>query len=340
MQKRYKNILVIRFSSLGDVLLTTPVMETLKTFYPESKIVFMTKEKYAPLFKNNNSVDELILLEEGRGASLFKLINHIRKRKYDLIIDLHKNLRSFIISSLLNYSEYSGVNKRTWERRIRVWFKKNYIPEGYHVVKAYLETLKSVVKVDGVIKPKLYLTDAELLAAKEYIKNIAPTGEVIAFAPGARWKTKQWPEENFSALGDIIHKCSRAQVLIVGDKNDISTGKRISSLMKRRPVNLAGITSIREAAALIKHSKVIVTNDSGLMHIAVAVGTPVIAIFGPTVPEFGFYPLGDKDSVVEIELKCRPCTLHGDNFCPEGHHNCMRNISLEMVWEKVLNYIR
>lgn len=339
MLKQYKNILIIRFSSLGDVLLTTPVLDTLKTFYPESRISFITKEQYAPLFKNNNSIDELILLEDGKNMGLIKLLRKIRERKFDLIIDLHKNLRSFIISSFLKYSEYYSVNKRTLERRTLVWLKKNYIPEGYHVVKAYLETLKTIVNVDGILKPKIHLGDDEIMQAQEYIKNRIPGSDMVAFAPGARWKTKQWEEEYYATLGDVIQRCSKSTVLLVGDNDDRGISERICSFMKKQPVNLTGLLSIRETASFLKLSKVVITNDSGLMHVAVATGTPVISIFGPTVPDFGFYPLGEKDVVLQTQLDCRPCALHGGNYCPEGHHNCMKNITVEMVWEKVLEHI-
>ncbi len=339
MLKRYNHILVIRFSSLGDVLLTTPVLETLKAFYPESKVSFVTKAQYAPLFKNINLIDELILLEDDKNAGLTKLLKKIRGRKFDLVLDLHKNLRSFIVSSSVKYSEYYSVDKRTFERRILVWFKKNYIPEGYHVVKAYLETLKPIVNVDGILKPKIHLNDDEIMEAQEYIKNKFPTLDIVSFAPGARWKTKQWGEECFSALGDVIQRCSKMTVLLLGDENDRAISDRICSLMKKQPVNLTGVLSIRETAAFLKLSRVVVTNDSGLMHLAVAVGTPVVSIFGPTVPQFGFYPLGENDCIMETDLSCRPCSLHGSNYCPEGHHRCMKNIPVEMVWGKVLERI-
>lgn len=331
--------MIIRFSSLGDVLLATPVVETLKVLYSGSKISFITKTQYAPLFKNNNSIDELLLLENGNLSGLIKLVKKIRERKYDLVIDLHKNLRSFIISSLLKYSEYYGVNKRSFERRILVWWKKNLMPDGYHVVKAYLETLKTVVNVDGILKPRLYLGDDEIMQAREYIKNKISSSDIVAFAPGARWKTKKWEEEYYAGLGNLIHRCSKSNVILLGDKDDRATSERISSLMNKQPVNLTGLLSIRETAAFLKLSRLVVTNDSGLMHVAVATGTPVIAIFGPTVPEFGFYPLGERDVVLQTKLDCRPCTLHGGNYCPEGHHKCMKNITVEMVWEKVLEYI-
>lgn len=339
MLKEYKNILIIRFSSLGDVLLTTPVVETLKMFYPESRISYITKAKYAPLFKNNIAIDELILLEDSGNRGLIKLLRKIKDRKFDLVIDLHKNMRSFIISSFLKYLEYYSVNKRTLERRALVWLKKNYIPQGYHIVKAYLETLRTIVNVNGVLKPRIHFSDNELMQAQEYIKNRIHSQEIVAFAPGARWKTKQWKEEYFAVLGDVIQKCSKSTVLLFGDENDRITSEKICSLMKNQPVNLTGILSIRETAAFLKLSKVLITNDSGLMHLAVATGTPVISIFGPTVPEFGFYPLGDKDVVLQAQLNCRPCTLHGGNYCPEGHHKCMKNITVEMVWEKVLEHI-
>ncbi len=339
MLKQYKDILIIRFSSLGDVLLTTPVMDTLKAFYPHSRISFVTKEQYAPLFKKNNSVDELILLGNGKYAGLVRLLNKIKERKFDLVIDLHKNLRSFIISSFIKYSEYYSLDKRTLERRALVWLKKNYIPEGYHVVKAYLETLKTIVNVDGILKPRIHLGEDEIMQAQEYIKNKFNTSSVVTFAPGARWKTKQWRIEYFASLGDIIQRCSKSALLIVGDNDDRETSEKICALMKKQAVNLTGLLSIRETASFLKLSKVVVTNDSGLMHLAVATGTPVIAIFGPTVPAFGFYPLGERDVILEAKLDCRPCSLHGGNYCPEGHHNCMKNITVEMVWEKVLEYI-
>lgn len=339
MLKEYRNILVIRFSSLGDVLLTTPVMESLKVLYPFSKITFLTKEKYAPLFKNNKSVDDIITLDEKKGGIL-KILNEIWRRRFDLIIDLHKNLRSFFLTSFIYNTEYYGVNKRSLERRILVWFKKNYIPEDYHVVKGYLETIKNIAGVDGLMKPRLYLTEEEISKAEWLLKNKIGHRNIIALAPGAKWNTKRWSEEGFSALANLVHKCSRSAVVMLGDREDQKVISKICSMLNKQAVDLSGELTIRETAAVLKLSKVAVSNDSGLMHLAVAVGTPVIAIFGPTVLQFGFGPLGEKDTVIQTELPCRPCSLHGGNYCPEGHHRCMKDIKVEMVWEKLLPYVK
>jgi len=339
MKRNYKNILIIRFSSLGDVLLTTPVAESLKWVFPEAKLYFLTKEKYAPLFKNNRNIDKLFLLK-GEGISDFMtLLKIIKKNDIDLIIDLHRSLRSTILRYFFMGTDSYNVDKKSIERRMLVWFKKNLLPQNYHVTRAYIETIKPLMSINGILKPKIFLDDGEMDWADKFLKEEAGTDSIVSFSPGARWNTKRWPEEEFASLGNLIHMYSDYSVVLLGDSQDQPVTGKISGFMKRRPVDMAGRLSIREAAAVVKKSRLLVTNDSGLMHVAVSVGTPVIAFFGPTVKDFGFYPLGEKDAIFEIALKCRPCSLHGDNICPKGHHRCMKDINAPAVLEKVLKFL-
>ncbi|MCK5584401.1 MAG: glycosyltransferase family 9 protein, partial [Elusimicrobiales bacterium] len=160
----------------------------------------------------------------------------------------------------------------------------------------------------------------------------------IGINPGSAWPTKRWPKERYAKLIKLLHKKYKKKILIIGSKNEIPWNKDIEDMAgKDSCINLTGKTTIEELMALIKDLKLFITNDSGPMHIAAASGIEVIAIFGPTTKELGFFPYSEKSFVIEENLECRPCALHGSKKCPRGHFLCMNLISVERVYRKVLD---
>jgi len=211
-----------------------------------------------------------------------------------------------------------------------------------HTVDAYLGAL-TPLSVGAGFKPAptIYLSEEEKNEADKFLdrNGISKGITLIGLAPGAKWPTKKWMEEGFIEVGRKAVKEFGAGVLIFGGPDEADLSKRVAEGIGNKALSVAGVAGLKETAALISRCKAFVSNDSGPMHMATAVGTPVIAIFGPTVKGFGFFPLG-RSTVVEKELRCRPCSLHGSKTCPKGHFECMKGITANEVFDKVEGVIQ
>ncbi|MFC2061900.1 glycosyltransferase family 9 protein [Elusimicrobiota bacterium] len=310
------NFLLIRFSSLGDVILTTSVVRNIKNNNPYNKVVILTKEQYNPVFLNNPGVD--------------KIINNVdRSIKYDFIIDLHDNIRSGLKKYLIPAKKRMTYNSAAFARRAYLHTGKREKILNKNIIQRYLEPLEKIGYITQYVSPEIFLTKDENRKAKSM------AGEnYIAIAPGAKWKTKRWPAENYIELVIKIIKEFNLNIVILGDKSDKELTDAILKgvgLLKSHIVNLAGKTNIREAAAVIRNSRVVLSSDSAPMHLGWAVGARIIALFGPTVKEFGFQPEDEKVMILEKDMKCRPCSLHGSNKCKFNDQACMQRIEVYEV---------
>ena len=329
------NILIIRLGSLGDVILTTSIPSMLKERFPDAKIDFLVKKEFAAVLKNNPSINNIISLDsrgENKGISgLVKMARMLRQNRYSDIIDLHSNLRSRMLSLLLFAVRTSRYKKQVIRRRL---LKLGFKMKTAHTVEAYTGALSRFNIPRKKEVPRLYPTEHESASAEGRLKSLGIDKNIklIGFNSGAKWPTKMWPEENFAQLGKMITEGPDCRVIIFGGSDEEAMGRRLAEAIGPKAVSLAGQTSLRESAALIQRCHLFITNDSGPMHMATALGTPVIAIFGPTVEGFGFFPLG-RSRVIEQDLPCRPCSLHGSRECPKGHFRCMRDISAEYILE-------
>jgi len=334
-------ILVIRLGSLGDVVLATPVVAALKQSHPEADVDFLVKKEYHELLIGNPHMRKVIPFDGNRQKGLnglFGIAGELRKEGYTHVIDLHGNLRSRVISALIRGSKTLRYEKQAIKRRLLLLGLKI---QTKHTVDAYLSALAPLSE-GAELKPApataIYLSLEEEKAAALFLEKygISEGSAIIGLNPGARWQTKRWLEEGFIDVGKRVVRDLGAKVLVFGGPDEVGLSERISKGIGRGAVSVAGKIGLRESAALIRKCRVFVSNDSGPMHMSVAVGTPVVAIFGPTVREFGFSPLG-KSVVVEKVLKCRPCSLHGSNRCPKGLFECMKGIGSEEVFEAVKN---
>jgi heptosyltransferase-2 len=183
--------------------------------------------------------------------------------------------------------------------------------------------------------PEVFPDKYDRKIVDDILSQLKPERHMVALAPGSVWATKRWLAERFASLASRITQELDAEAILVGGPQDTALCDRIASRTKGRALNCAGHLTLRQSAELISRCDVLVTNDSAPMHLAVAVGTPVLAVFGPTVPEFGFRPFGEGHVVVQKDLTCRPCRIHGGPKCPIGTHECMRAIQLEEVYEQV-----
>lgn len=336
-------ILIIRLGSIGDVVLTTPVISALKLSYPDADVDFLVKKEYHELLIGNPHIRRVILFDGSRQKGLkglLEIAGELRKEGYTHVIDLHGNLRSRAISALISGARTLRYDKQAVNRRLLLL---GFKAQTKHTVDAYLSAL-APLSVGADLKPApttaIYLSQEEEKAAGSLLAQhgVLEGSTIIGINPGARWQTKRWLKDGFVDVGKKAITELGAKVLVFGGPGEVELSERVSEGIGRDAFSVAGKIGLRETAALIKRCSVFVTNDSGPMHMATAVGTPVVAIFGPTVRGFGFSPLG-KSVVVEKEIKCRPCSLHGSEKCPRGRLDCMKGIKAEAVFDAVREQI-
>lgn len=324
-------ILILRFSSIGDIVLTTPVIRTLKTQLADVEVHYATKKEYQPVLSENPYIDKLHSLEE----SLKNLIKSLKKEQFDLIIDLHNNLRTRIIKVRLGVKSYS-FQKLNVEKWLLTNFKVNRLP-NVHIVDRYMDSVAVLgVKMDSLGLD--YFIPEKDEVDPEWLPEPFRQGFVV-YAIGGKYSTKRLPKERMIELCDRINK----PILLLGDKNDAILGQEIEDFFKRKEgydefdeglkklgkkamvYNACGKFNLNQSASLIKQSKWVFTHDTGLMHIAAAFKKEIFSIWGNTVPEFGMYPYRTKFTIFENKkLSCRPCSKLGYSKCPQGHFKCMR----------------
>ncbi len=306
--------LVIRFSSIGDIVLTSPVVRYLKQQVKNAEVHFLTKKSFYPVIEHNPFIDKKFCFEE----SYQPLLAELKKEKYDAVIDLHHNLRTFIIKQSLGVKSFS-FNKENFRKWKMVNLKQRItLP---HVVERYLQTVSSFgVMNDG--KGLDYFLPDELNETNPFNKKILPQhfqSNYIAVVVGAKHATKQPPVELLSAL--IKHR----HAVLLGGKADFERAEQIRQ--NENHINLCGKLSLHESAWMIKHSQKVITPDTGLMHMAAAFGKEIISLWGNTVPGFGMTPYfginQSKSKIFEVDLPCRPCSKIGFEQCPKKHFDCM-----------------
>jgi lipopolysaccharide heptosyltransferase II len=331
--------LVIRFSSIGDIVLASPLLRLLRARFPKGQIDFVTRKEYAELVRFNQNLNRTYEFDAGSGfEGLRKLKKTIREERYDLLVDLHDSLRSKFLRSIRGPKRVV-VDKRILERSMLVQFKKNVFKDVVSVVDRYIETLKEFgVKNDGK-GLELHIPDEVLFRVSGQLSTLELSRfeKVIALCPGARHFTKRWPAERFARVGAAFVQKLNAKVLLFGGVSDEPLCKQIAWEINNeagadRASSLAGRLGLLETAAAMQFCDVVITNDSGLMHIATAMQRRIVAIFGSTVKEFGFFPYDPSAIVIERPgLACRPCSHIGRGDCPEHHFRCMMDIEPEQV---------
>ncbi len=323
---KIKKVLIIRLSSLGDVLLTTPVVRSLKKQFPNLVIDFLVREQYKDAIYNNPYIQSIIPVS--RDYSVKNLRKTLSHNNYDLVIDLQNNLRSRRISRAIA-SQVLRFSKPALNKMLLVKFKINRFNKIISIPERYANSVPSLILDENGLE---YFGDEEETAT---LKNEI---NYIGFCPGSRHKTKMWPEQYFIELGKKLTN-SGSQIVLFGGKDDIEVCTLISNQIPNS-INLANNNNLSKMAIDMRKCKAIICNDSGLMHFALAVNIPVIAIFGSTVKEFGFAPFRGKNIVLENNLlSCRPCSHIGLDKCPKKHFKCMLEIDPELVFNKTLEII-
>jgi len=316
--------LLIRFSSIGDIVLTTPVIRCLKKQRPDAEVHFLTKESFRTILEHNPYVDKLHLLAH----SWELMIHELKEENYDYIIDLHHNVKTLRVKKALGVKSFS-FHKLNIEKYIYTSIKLNILPK-IHIVDRYLATLKSF----GVKNDQAGL-DYFIPEKEETKRNDIPYSHqagYIACVIGAAHGTKRWPVEKWKEFAQRMDH----PIILLGGKEDAVNGKEIASVDDVKVYNSCGRFSINESADLVKKAKLVVTHDTGLMHIAAAFRKPIISLWGNTVPSFGMYPYDGENqpsgTILQVnKLWCRPCSKIGYEKCPLGHFKCMQKITVDEV---------
>jgi ADP-heptose:LPS heptosyltransferase len=313
-------VLVIRFSSIGDIVLTTPILRCLKKQLKDVEVHFLTKRDFSDILFNNPYINNYFFLQE----NLSEIIQQLKSTEYDYIIDLHNNLRSWRVKRALKGKSYA-FKKRNIEKWLLVNFKKNRMPHE-HIVDRFFETVKPIGVINDGEGLDFFINPHDEIDVTKFLPDGFQNG-YIAFVIGAKHKTKCMP------VNKIISICSKINypVVLLGGFEDKPTGEEIAAKFKGKVFSSCGKTTVGQSASLVKQSQLVITHDTGLMHIAAAFRKKIISVWGNTVPEFGMYPYlpsgSSPFSIVEVKnLSCRPCSKLGFQKCPKGHFKCMNDI--------------
>ncbi len=316
--------LIIRFSSIGDIVLTTPVVRCLKKQVASAEVHFLSKASFRPILAHNPYIDKLYCVDNDLDA----IIEQLKTEDYDYIIDLHHNVRTLKVKRALKKKSFS-FKKLNIEKWLLTALKINKLPD-IHIVDRYLDTVSSFgIKndqrgLDFFIPEDEKLKDSDIPASHQ----AGYYGLVI----GAALNTKKLPVHK---LKEICEKLQHP-IILLGGNEDQETGNELAAIDPFKIYNACGKFSINESADLVRRAKLIITHDTGLMHIAAAFNKPIVSIWGNTVPEFGmsaYYSNPSiKDTRMEVKgLSCRPCSKIGHSKCPRGHFKCMEQINISEI---------
>lgn len=314
--------LVVRFSSIGDIVLTTPVVRCLKEQVDGARVHYLTKKEYAGLVGQNPYVDRVHVLDGHFRA----MLRELKEEGFDYIIDLHKNLRTSRLRFHLRRVSFSfdKLNIKKW---LLVNFKINKLP-GVHIVDRYFEAVRLFdVENDG--KGLDFFMDEQDKVPREQLPP-SHQNAYVAVVCGAKHFTKKMPADKLIEICRLIDQ----PVVLLGGKDDRADGEEVARALGSRAWNTCGELSLSGSASLLQMATVVLSNDTGLMHIAAALGKPTVSLWGNTVPEFGMYPYlpEEKYRIAQVNgLKCRPCSKIGFKRCPKKHFRCMMDIPADEV---------
>lgn len=324
-------VLILRFSSIGDIVLTTPVVRCLKKQVPNVQVHYGTKAAYEGLLKNNPYIDKIHALSENKEA----FISELKAENFDLIIDLHHNLRTLLITLQLRKKRYA-FDKINIEKWLKTFLKIDILPYT-HIVDRYLETVEHL----GVLNDSRGLDF--FIDESTNLQGIKIPSTYFVYAIGGQHATKKMP---LPKQVELLMKID-ATVFLIGGKEDTEAGETLHSECKHA-INLCGQLSIQQSALLMRGAIQVITHDTGMMHIAAALNKSIISIWGNTIPAFGMTPYytenglnsiydeipeNPKSTILQVDnLSCRPCSKIGYEKCPKGHFKCMNDLSFDKVF--------
>ncbi len=318
-----ERILIIRLSSIGDIVLTTPLIRQARTAFPDAQIDFLTRATFAELLLHNPHLSQVLILEEFQPA------------RYDLCIDLQNNLRSRWLRCALA-QHVASYRKENWKKLLLIWFKWNLLAQSPPVPLRYLSACQKFGIEDDGKGCDIFLSES----AKRFAAEAIEPKTTLAVCYGAAHFTKRFPIEKMASVLNAILNKQNIQILLLGGTDDAALGKKLLAMLTYpdRVKDFSGKCSLLETAALLSRADAVLTNDTGLMHISAAFQKPIVAVFGSSVREFGFTPFRTPYQILEHQgLKCRPCSHIGRKSCPAKHFRCMQEIDPLAVLQATLS---
>ena len=330
------NILLIKLRYLGDVILCTPVLPLLRKHYPEAKITFLVNPGTAEVLEGNPYLDAVWEVPRQSWRQQLEFIRLLRKEQFDLVIDLTDGDRAAFLAWVTGASVRLGYNR---EQRWRGKLYTQVLPSEYatmHMVDYHQQALAGLDIHESVGKPEVFLRSDQSQPDKDVLSQVSTNGQpIILLHPAARYENKAWPLERFAEVADWLSKQGMG-VALIGVQQDMLLGQQILKMSRHNPVNLMGKTSLSQLAVLMKRSQLVIGNDAGPMHMAAAVGCPVLGLFGPTDPAV-WGPRGSTVKVIYKGVDCEKCFYSG---CSRGEESCLRQISVQEVCQAAQSMLR
>lgn len=325
------NILIIRFSSMGDVILATPVFSYLKSNYPLCRIYFITDARYAELFNNDPRLYQVIGVDKQGGA--IEQIGTLRTITWDRIVDLQNNRRSRRLRKTLSSEiPVNVIAKKHFKRILLLFLRINRYSSSDHIVRRYINAVENTTDTLPAYPSSKIFIDTDL--AYSLINRLVPDGmqkPLMALIPFSAWRNKEWNRENFIRVGHYF--ATRGfRIILLGGKEDEGRAQAMADAIGQGCSNLTGQLSLYECACILSGCALALGNDTGLSHLARACGVKTGMLFGATTGHFGFFPTGAPlFRIFQAEVFCRPCHPHGGDFCWRGSRPCLRRIAPDVV---------
>jgi heptosyltransferase-2 len=318
------NVLMVRFSSIGDIILTTPVVRAIRARHPAARITYVVREDLADLLRHNPRIDRLMTWQHR--APLGPLAQQLRSEQWSHRIDLHGSLRSRQLRLLVG-GRWSGYPKHRVRRSVLIASRRQFGGSLGPIVERYAMAARELDITLDTRPAEVFISVEAEKAAADFLTNhgLGRTRRLLALVPGAAHFTKRWPPEHWAALVDQL--AINNYLVILGGESERPLAASLAERSGGAAASAAGQFSLLGSAALLRKAAAAVAGDTGLLHLSTAVGTPAIALYGPGVEQFGFFPWQAAARVLERDLYCRPCSAHGSARCPQGHHRCLRDIA-------------
>lgn len=340
MNKEIKKIVIFRLSSIGDIVLTSALVRCVRKAYPEAQIDFVVKQQFSQLVEFNPHLSNIYTIDSSKGFSGLKsLTKYLKSQNYDVFLDIHKNIRSAYVRNLSKPTKVFVFNKHVFKRSLLTKWNIDLYKNINPVYRRFIDSAKSIgVANDGKLTELFIPESTENKVLGILKEHNIKSCEYILLCPGASFANKRWPADQFAhlALKLIVEGHN---VVLSGGNSEKGSCEKIMAYSQNKVLDLAGKLSIIESAVLAKHAKVVVVNDTGMLHISEALGTPVVGIYGPTARQLGYYPILPKSRIAEVELPCRPCTKMGAAECPKKHWKCMKNITVDQVMNELIQIL-
>ncbi len=338
-----RRILLFQTAFLGDVVLTTPLFKNIKERFNNASVTALVIPPFAPIVEGNPYVDSVMTYDKkakGKTKNFFRTIKKINREGFDLVISLHRSFRTGLLISLTNIPLCVGFADSAFKLGYNKRVKRDL---SLHDVKRNLSILTGAGMEASELTDELLvphsLEDEASVILKMKAKGVTCGKPIVVINPGSVWETKRYPYASFAEVIKMLNKEGSFDIIVTGGDSDRELVDKLMSLCPGMAVNMAGDTSLKELAALLDMAALMITNDSGPTHIAASFNTPIVAIYGPTTKELGFFPYNEKSIVLEKELSCRPCGKHGGHKCPTGTFECMLSITPTEVYDAALNML-